>query len=128
MELRFQPALIQEVIDAFIEKTEREGDPTYYEEFHGLADPIYENLPLDEREPEAPGGGGLGGEQQGALAAHGAEEHAARQLVGSCDRQRPALGGRDDELDQRSHHHARWAGVHRQAEHRDDVGVWGVFD
>jgi len=25
MELRFQPALIQEVIDAFMEKTEREG-------------------------------------------------------------------------------------------------------
>ena len=52
MELRFQPALIQEVIDAFIEKTEREGDPTFYKEFHELADPIYENLPLDDREPE----------------------------------------------------------------------------
>ncbi len=52
MELRFQPALIQEVIDAFIEKTEREGDPTFYKEFHELADPIYENFPLDDREPE----------------------------------------------------------------------------
>ena len=27
MELRFQPALLQEVIDSFVEKTEREGDP-----------------------------------------------------------------------------------------------------
>ena len=27
MEIRFQPALLQEVIDSFIEKTEREGDP-----------------------------------------------------------------------------------------------------
>jgi hypothetical protein len=52
MELRFQPALIQDVIDAFIEKTEREGDPTFYKEFHELADPVYENFPLDEREPE----------------------------------------------------------------------------
>jgi hypothetical protein len=52
MELRFQPSLIQEVIDAFIEKTEREGDPTFYKEFHELADPIYENFPLDDREPE----------------------------------------------------------------------------
>src|SRR5947199_6337215 len=52
MELRFQPSLIQEVIDAFIEKTEREGDPTFYKEFHELADPIYENFPLDNREPE----------------------------------------------------------------------------
>ena len=26
MELRFQPALLQEVIDSFVEKTEREGD------------------------------------------------------------------------------------------------------
>jgi len=34
MELRFQPALIQEVIDAFIEKTEREGVPPFYKEFH----------------------------------------------------------------------------------------------
>ena len=33
MELRFQPALLQEVIDSFVEKTEREGDPTYYKEF-----------------------------------------------------------------------------------------------
>ena len=39
MELRFQPALLQEVIDSFVEKTEREGDPTYYKEFHELADP-----------------------------------------------------------------------------------------
>jgi len=52
MELRFQPALIQEVIDAFVEKTEREGDPTFYKEFHEFADPIYENFPLDDREPE----------------------------------------------------------------------------
>ena len=52
MDLRFQPSLIQEVIDAFIEKTEREGDPTFYKEFHELADPIYENFPLDDREPE----------------------------------------------------------------------------
>ena len=34
MEIRFQPALLQEVIDSFVEKTEREGDPTYYKEFH----------------------------------------------------------------------------------------------
>src|SRR5437899_12382955 len=52
MELRFRRSLIQEVIDAFIEKTEREGDPTFYKEFHELADPIYENFPLDDREPE----------------------------------------------------------------------------
>ena len=37
MDIRFQPALLQEVIDSFIEKTEREGDPTYYKEFHELA-------------------------------------------------------------------------------------------
>ena len=49
MEIRFQPAL-QEVIDSFIEKTEREGDPTYYKEFHELADPIYEKFTLDDRE------------------------------------------------------------------------------
>ena len=33
MEIRFQPALLQEVIDSFAEKTEREGDPTYFNEF-----------------------------------------------------------------------------------------------
>ena len=47
MEIRFQPALLQEVIDSFAEKTEREGDPTYYNEFHELADPIYEKFALD---------------------------------------------------------------------------------
>ena len=52
MELRFQPALLQEVIDSFVEKTEREGDPTYYKEFHELADPIYEKFTLDDRESE----------------------------------------------------------------------------
>ncbi len=52
MEIRFQPALLQEVIDSFSEKTEREGDPTYYNEFHELADPIYEKFSLDDREPE----------------------------------------------------------------------------
>ncbi|MGH7228734.1 MAG: hypothetical protein ACREIH_05900 [Nitrospiraceae bacterium] len=52
MEIRFQPALLQEVIDSFIEKTEREGDPTYYKEFHEVADPIYEKFSLDDREPE----------------------------------------------------------------------------
>jgi hypothetical protein len=52
MEIRFQPALLQEVIDSFVEKTEREGDPTYYKEFHQLADPIYERFSLDDREPE----------------------------------------------------------------------------
>jgi len=52
MEIRFQPALLQEVIDSFAEKTEREGDPTYYNEFHEMADPIYEKFSLDDREPE----------------------------------------------------------------------------
>ncbi|MFM8552498.1 MAG: hypothetical protein ACKOCD_09390 [Nitrospiraceae bacterium] len=52
MEIRFQPALLQEVIDSFVEKTEREGDPTYYKEFHELADPIYEKFSLDDREAE----------------------------------------------------------------------------
>src|SRR5262249_48501184 len=52
MELRFQPALLQEVIDSFVEKTEREGDPTYYKEFHELADPIYEKFTLDDWESE----------------------------------------------------------------------------
>jgi hypothetical protein len=52
MEIRFQPALLQEVIDSFAEKTEREGDPTYYNEFHELADPIYEKFALDDRAPE----------------------------------------------------------------------------
>ena len=52
MEIRFQPALLQEVIDSFAEKTEREGDPTYYNEFHEFADPIYEKFSLDDREPE----------------------------------------------------------------------------
>ena len=52
MDIRFQPALLQEVIDSFIEKTEREGDPTYYKEFHELADPIYEKYSLDDRESE----------------------------------------------------------------------------
>jgi hypothetical protein len=52
MEIRFQPALLQEVIDSFVEKTEREGDPSYYKEFHELADPIYEKFTLDDREGE----------------------------------------------------------------------------
>jgi hypothetical protein len=52
MEIRFQPALLQEVIDSFVEKTEREGDPTYYKEFHQYADPIYERFSLDDREAE----------------------------------------------------------------------------
>lgn len=52
MEIRFQPALLQEVIDSFVEKTEREGDPTYYKEFHQHADPIYERFSLDDREAE----------------------------------------------------------------------------
>ena len=52
MEIRFQPALLQEVIDSFSEKTEREGDPTYYNEFHEVADPIYEKFSLDDRESE----------------------------------------------------------------------------
>ena len=52
MEIRFQPALLQEVIDSFVEKTEREGDPTYYKEFHEHADPIYEKFTLEDREAE----------------------------------------------------------------------------
>lgn len=52
MEIRFQPALLQEVIDSFAEKTEREGDPTYFNEFHEFADPVYEKFSLDDREPE----------------------------------------------------------------------------
>ncbi|MFQ5991972.1 MAG: hypothetical protein ACE5NA_05995 [Nitrospiraceae bacterium] len=52
MELRFQPALLQEVVDSFVEKTEREGDPTYYKEFHELGDVIYEKFSLDDREAE----------------------------------------------------------------------------
>ena len=52
MDIRFQPALLQEVIDSFVEKTEREGDPSYYKEFHELADPIYEKYSLDDREAE----------------------------------------------------------------------------
>src|SRR3954469_9752928 len=52
MEIRFQPALLQEVIDSFVEKTEREGDPTYYKEFHEYADPIYEKFMLEDREAE----------------------------------------------------------------------------
>src|SRR5574337_840147 len=52
MEIRFQPALLQEVIDSFVEKTEREGDPTYYKEFHEHADPIYEKFILEDREAE----------------------------------------------------------------------------
>ncbi len=52
MDIRFQPSLLQEVIDSFVEKTEREGDPTYYKEFHELADPIYEKFSLDDREPQ----------------------------------------------------------------------------
>ena len=52
MEIRFQPALLQEVIDSFVEKTEREGDPTYYKEFHEYADPIYEKFILEDREGE----------------------------------------------------------------------------
>jgi hypothetical protein len=28
------------VIDSFAEKTEREGDPTYYNEFHELAEAL----------------------------------------------------------------------------------------
>lgn len=52
MDIRFQPALLQEVIDSFVEKTEREGDPTYYKEFHELANPIYEKFSLDHREAE----------------------------------------------------------------------------
>jgi len=52
MEIRFQPALLQEVIDSFIEKTEREGDPTYYKEFHEHSDPIYEKFMLEDREGE----------------------------------------------------------------------------
>jgi hypothetical protein len=52
MDIRFQPALLQEVIDSFVEKTEREGDPTYYKEFHQYADPIYERFALDDREAE----------------------------------------------------------------------------
>lgn len=52
MDIRFQPALLQEVIDSFVEKTEREGDPTYYKEFHELGDPIYEKYSLDDREAE----------------------------------------------------------------------------
>ncbi|NGZ03427.1 MAG: hypothetical protein CV090_10290, partial [Nitrospira sp. WS238] len=52
MEIRFQPALLQEVIDSFVEKTEREGDPTYFKEFHEHADPIYEKFILEDREAE----------------------------------------------------------------------------
>jgi hypothetical protein len=44
MEIRFQPALLQEVVDSFSEKTEREGDPTYYNEFHEFADSANPNL------------------------------------------------------------------------------------
>ncbi len=52
MEIRFQPALLQEVVDSFAEKTEREGDPTYYHEFHELADPIYEKFTIEQRDSE----------------------------------------------------------------------------
>ena len=52
MEIRFQPALLQEVIDSFIEKTEREGIRPITKEFHELADPIYEKFTLDDREAE----------------------------------------------------------------------------
>ena len=42
MELRFQPALLQEVIDSFVEKPNGKGIPPTIRSFHELADPIYE--------------------------------------------------------------------------------------
>ena len=51
MEIRFQPALLQEVIDSFVEKTEREGDPTYYKEFHDMPTRFTKYM-LEDREAE----------------------------------------------------------------------------
>lgn len=48
--VRFDPTLVEAVVSAEIDRNERVGDGRLVEAFHRLADPIYERVPLDERE------------------------------------------------------------------------------
>lgn len=49
MEIRIDPQLMEETVRREAERREREGDPTLFECYHGLADPLYE-LSLEEQE------------------------------------------------------------------------------
>ena len=48
----FSPHCCKRSLTRSSKRREREGDPTYYKEFHELADPIYEKFTLDDRESE----------------------------------------------------------------------------
>ncbi|MFN3532075.1 MAG: hypothetical protein ACK41Q_06105 [Candidatus Brocadia sp.] len=49
MKIEFDPNLIEEVIFRELKAREEKGDFSLTNEYHSLTDPVYENLPLDER-------------------------------------------------------------------------------
>lgn len=49
MKIEFDPNLIEEVIFWELKAREGKGDFSLTNEYHSLADPVYENFPLDER-------------------------------------------------------------------------------
>ncbi|MDR4508624.1 MAG: hypothetical protein MRJ65_10390 [Candidatus Brocadiaceae bacterium] len=52
MKIEFDPGLIEEVLFKELRLREGEGDLKLSEEYHSLADPIYESFSLDERSPQ----------------------------------------------------------------------------
>lgn len=49
MKLEFDPGLIEEVIFGELKAREEKGDFSFTLEYHSCIDPVYENIPLDER-------------------------------------------------------------------------------
>lgn len=52
MKIEFDPGLIEEVLYKEMRTREEQGDMKISEEYHSLADPIYENFPLEDRQRE----------------------------------------------------------------------------
>jgi hypothetical protein len=49
MDIQYDPALMESVVLLEIEQREKEGDLTFFKEYHDLVDPIYEIASLEER-------------------------------------------------------------------------------
>lgn len=52
MNIRFQPQLLEEVVLIELRKQEEQGNFSLFEEYHELADPIYERFPIEERDQQ----------------------------------------------------------------------------
>ena len=52
MNIIFQPHLLEETVSLEIRRREEQGDLKLFEEYHELADPIYERFSIDERDQQ----------------------------------------------------------------------------